>query len=260
MSAAAATASLGMDRESVSGLIRRNGIFVVLAVAVVISLVAVPEFATVDNAKNIARSVSLVGIVALGMTFVVISGNFVDLTVPGTVALSSILVLKLAPDLDLGPGHFKDNGSTFAFSSVGHLILRLGPECTSYSRGTSRAGGLFRGEGFSIGATIGAGTGTLAFDASGSATADVVNDLCSPIGSGTGTMDTSFSLPSCEGRESPPGSRDFVFNCTAPPPLPQQTYTAPACCCFTWSLAAFRLRETRSRTSAARIGADSVVG
>jgi ribose/xylose/arabinose/galactoside ABC-type transport system permease subunit len=33
------------------------------------------------------------------MTFVVISGSFVDLSVPGTVALMSILVLKLTPDL-----------------------------------------------------------------------------------------------------------------------------------------------------------------
>ena len=135
-------------------------------------------------------------------------------------ASSLTVMVRLAPDVDLGPGHFKDNGSTFVYSGVGHLIIRHGPGCITYSRHTSQGGGLFRGEGFSIGATIGEGTGTLAFDAAGSATSDVVNDYCGPIGSNSGTLETSFSLPYCEGRESPRGSRDFVFNCTTAPTLP----------------------------------------
>lgn len=71
------------------------GIFVVLAVAGVASSVAVPQFATGTNAKALLVSVSIQGLVAVGMTLVVISGSLVDLSVPAQVALSSILVLSL---------------------------------------------------------------------------------------------------------------------------------------------------------------------
>jgi ribose transport system permease protein len=48
------------------------------------------EFLTVDNFLIIIRAASITGIVALGMTFVTISGNFFSLSVEQTAALSSI--------------------------------------------------------------------------------------------------------------------------------------------------------------------------
>jgi simple sugar transport system permease protein/ribose transport system permease protein len=48
------------------------------------------EFLTVDNILIIVRAASITGIVALGMTFVTISGNFFSLSVEQTAALSSI--------------------------------------------------------------------------------------------------------------------------------------------------------------------------
>jgi len=47
-------------------------------------------FLTVDNFLIIVRAASITGIVALGMTFVTISGNFFSLSVEQTAALSSI--------------------------------------------------------------------------------------------------------------------------------------------------------------------------
>lgn len=48
------------------------------------------EFLTVDNFLIVVRAASITGIVALGMTFVTISGNFFSLSVEQTAALSSI--------------------------------------------------------------------------------------------------------------------------------------------------------------------------
>src|SRR5919197_5145093 len=50
-----------------------------------------PEFLNVDNILIIVRAASITGIVALGMTFVTISGNFFSLSVEQTAALSSIV-------------------------------------------------------------------------------------------------------------------------------------------------------------------------
>jgi ribose/xylose/arabinose/galactoside ABC-type transport system permease subunit len=90
-----------LERPSYAQLARRNGIYMVLGVVVAIAIIAVPDFATIGNAKNILRSVSLVGIVAVGMTFVVISGSFVDLSIPSIVAATSMAVLSLADDIGL---------------------------------------------------------------------------------------------------------------------------------------------------------------
>lgn len=73
------------------------GIFFVLAVAVVAASATVPKFATGANLKALLVSVSIEGLVAIGMTVVVISGSLIDLSVPAQVALSSILVLSLEP-------------------------------------------------------------------------------------------------------------------------------------------------------------------
>lgn len=78
---------------------QRYGIFVILAGITISAAVLVNGFGTVSNLANVLRSVSLVGIVAIGMTFIVISGNFVDLSVPSQVAGSSIVVLAVGGNL-----------------------------------------------------------------------------------------------------------------------------------------------------------------
>ena len=49
------------------------------------------EFLTFDNALIVIRAASITGIVALGMTFVTLSGNFFSLSVEQTAALCSIV-------------------------------------------------------------------------------------------------------------------------------------------------------------------------
>jgi ribose transport system permease protein len=74
---------------------------VALFVLLVVGGITTNEFLTFDNALIVIRSASITGIVALGMTFVTLSGNFFSLSVEQTAALCSI-VFAGALSADLG--------------------------------------------------------------------------------------------------------------------------------------------------------------
>lgn len=61
----------------------------VLAV-LLIGWITTPRFVTVDNALIIVRSASIIGIVAVALTFVTISGNFFSLSLGETASFSAI--------------------------------------------------------------------------------------------------------------------------------------------------------------------------
>ncbi|MCT2587835.1 ABC transporter permease [Actinophytocola gossypii] len=76
--------------ERLAGLVQRRGSIVVLALVVLIASVSFDAFPTIDNAQNIAIQSSFLAIVALGMTFVIISGG-IDLSVGSVYALGGVL-------------------------------------------------------------------------------------------------------------------------------------------------------------------------
>ncbi len=53
-----------------------------------------PKFLTPDNILGVVRSSAILGVMALGVTFVVISGNL-DLSVGSMMSFSTIVVLDL---------------------------------------------------------------------------------------------------------------------------------------------------------------------
>ncbi len=63
----------------------------ILVVLFVVLMIATDRFLTVQNLSNLVRQTSIIGIVALGMTFVIISAGL-DLSVGAGVGLSSIVV------------------------------------------------------------------------------------------------------------------------------------------------------------------------
>lgn len=65
---------------------------VVLFIFIIISSVVSPHFLQIRNLVNILRQVSYTGIIALGMTFVIISGG-IDLSVGSIVAFSGVLLM-----------------------------------------------------------------------------------------------------------------------------------------------------------------------
>jgi len=88
--------------QEISGVdfTKKYVILMVLAVMWVIMLCVSPTFRTVDNAVNILRQVSVNGIIAIGMTFVIMTGG-IDLTVGSLIAVSGVVagsVLVANPD------------------------------------------------------------------------------------------------------------------------------------------------------------------
>ncbi|MGH3433813.1 MAG: ABC transporter permease [Thermocrispum sp.] len=76
--------------ERLAALVQRRGSIVVLAIVVLVASASFDSFATVGNARNIAIQSSFLAIVALGMTFVIISGG-IDLSVGSVYALGGVL-------------------------------------------------------------------------------------------------------------------------------------------------------------------------
>lgn len=58
-----------------------------------------PNFLTPANLLNVLTSASIVGIISLGMAFVVISGGWTDLSVPAVIAAGAIVILSTQPAL-----------------------------------------------------------------------------------------------------------------------------------------------------------------
>jgi ribose/xylose/arabinose/galactoside ABC-type transport system permease subunit len=78
-------------REQLAGLLQRGSVFLVLVVAVAAGSVAFGDsFASVENFRNIAIASSFLALVAIGMTFVIISGG-IDLSVGSLLALAGVL-------------------------------------------------------------------------------------------------------------------------------------------------------------------------
>jgi ribose transport system permease protein len=69
---------------------RETGVFIALVLMCLLLAIARPNiFPTAQNLLNIGRQVSLIGIMAVGMTFVIISGE-IDLSIGSTYALSGL--------------------------------------------------------------------------------------------------------------------------------------------------------------------------
>jgi ribose transport system permease protein len=74
-----------------------TGAQILLVLIAVAAIAFVPHFATGDNVFRIVQSEAFVGLVAIGMTFVVLAGGFVDLSVPAAIAVGANAVLHLMP-------------------------------------------------------------------------------------------------------------------------------------------------------------------
>jgi ribose/xylose/arabinose/galactoside ABC-type transport system permease subunit len=86
--------SVPMPRTGIGPDLRRqaarSGVWVVLLVTLLVGIVAVPNFATAANADAILRQAAVLGVVALGQTFVVLTGG-IDLSVGMLMGLVTVL-------------------------------------------------------------------------------------------------------------------------------------------------------------------------
>lgn len=76
---------------------RETGLLIALLVAVVLFSVTAPNFLTTTNGLNILRQAAFIGIIALGMTLVIVAAE-IDISVGAVVALTSALMGVLYRD------------------------------------------------------------------------------------------------------------------------------------------------------------------
>jgi len=75
-------------------LLGKQGILIAFVLFMVVFTIADTKFISVDNVLSVVRSSAILGVMAIGVTFVVISGNL-DLSVGSMMSFSTIVVLDL---------------------------------------------------------------------------------------------------------------------------------------------------------------------
>lgn len=77
------------------GILSRAGLLLAILAVILYGAISNPVFFTAGNFVNVLTSMSIVGIVVVGMTFVLVVGGMADLSVPATIACGAILCLAL---------------------------------------------------------------------------------------------------------------------------------------------------------------------
>ena len=87
----------GLEKQPFNLLVwmSSRGIFVFTTLLVVIAAIFVDGFASLDNITDVFNRAAPIGIVAVGMTFVVISANYLDLSVVAQVATAAVVLIAV---------------------------------------------------------------------------------------------------------------------------------------------------------------------
>lgn len=78
-----------------------KGIFVFTAILILASMTFVDGFASLQNVTDLFHRAAPIGIVALGMTFVVITGNYLDLSVVAQAAAAGVILIAVSNSYNL---------------------------------------------------------------------------------------------------------------------------------------------------------------
>lgn len=84
-----------MKKKNPLELLQKQGALLALIVLVAVAAVRFPVFRQADNILNILRQNSMIGIIAVAMTLVILTGG-IDLSVGAVTALSSVLVASFS--------------------------------------------------------------------------------------------------------------------------------------------------------------------
>jgi ribose transport system permease protein len=104
--ARAAAPQTALGRIMASSVGRNLGLVLALVILMIIGVVTAGDrFANVDNMLTILRLASVIGVVSVGMTFVIIGGG-IDLSVGAIVALASVWATTLASQRLAEDGHW----------------------------------------------------------------------------------------------------------------------------------------------------------
>lgn len=122
-------------RSPIAGILMRNHIWVFLALTIVVFSASSPYFLTINNLGNVLTQAAFIGILAIGMTMVMIDGE-IDLSVGAILALASALAIGLQDHIGIWPAVFVGflsgaalgflNGTLVALSGMHSFIVTLG--------------------------------------------------------------------------------------------------------------------------------------
>lgn len=73
-----------------------QGIFIFTAALIAFAMLFIDGFASLPNITDVFNRAAPIGIVAAGMTFVVISGNYLDLSVVAQVATAGVVLIAIS--------------------------------------------------------------------------------------------------------------------------------------------------------------------
>lgn len=109
-------------RSDVFRMLARQGILVAFVVALVAFSFASDRFMTADNVMTVVRQASIVGTIALGVTFVVIAGNL-DLSVGSLLSFATVLVVDLHDKIGPGGAILVMFAATLAVGAINGLLV-----------------------------------------------------------------------------------------------------------------------------------------
>lgn len=117
-------------------LLSKTGLSLAILTVILYGSFSSPVFFTTGNFLNILTSMSIIGIVVVGMTFVLVVGGLADLSVPATIACGAILSLGLQPIIGPVPAFVvavalagligSVNGALVGYLGVNPIIATLG--------------------------------------------------------------------------------------------------------------------------------------
>ena len=89
---------VGVEQQDFNVLVwmSQQGVFVFTALLLIFAGIFIDGFASVENITDVFNRAAPIGIVAVGMTFVVISANYLDLSVVAQVATSAVLLIAVS--------------------------------------------------------------------------------------------------------------------------------------------------------------------
>ena len=85
---------MNKSKKNIGALIGEYGAFLALLLLVIVISIVSPEFRTASNFLNLLRQATFNGLIAFGMTCVILSDG-IDLSVGSTFALSAIICAEL---------------------------------------------------------------------------------------------------------------------------------------------------------------------
>jgi len=93
----------GVEKQDFNLLVwmSQRGIFIFTAVLVVLAAIFIDGFASLANITDVFNRAAPIGIVAVGMTFVVISANYLDLSVVAQVATAAVVLIAVSNESNI---------------------------------------------------------------------------------------------------------------------------------------------------------------